>query len=53
MKKVLIVLVLLSIAFIGYKSMNYDSTKDSIKAVNEVAEACNNDMQKNNFIICD
>lgn len=53
MKKVLIVLVLLSIVFIGYKNLNYDNTKDSIKAVNEVAEACNSDMQKDNFIICD
>lgn len=53
MKRFILILILIFV-LIGYNEVkSFDNTKASIKAINEVSQACTVDMQKDKGLICD
>ena len=49
----IISIVLGLMSFIILKNFNYNNVNDSIKALNDTAQACQVDMQKDKDLICD
>ena len=53
MKRFILVLII-GFILIGFNEVkSFDNTKASIKAINEVSQACHVDMQKDKGLICD
>ena len=49
----ILIIIFILIGFNEVKNFNYNNVNDSIKALNDTAQACQVDMQKDKDLICD